>query len=136
MALGAVLCFLHVKGLFAIVALAAKSTLGQLAHIHFIGTLRHLENLIVATRAFQPLALHMDIVTEYDRSCPFGPERKIAPPNHLGPHVKSQHHAEHKTDSEYLFHHPPLSEKRFEHPRLQSNITELNLNGKLICREH
>jgi hypothetical protein len=102
-----VLGIFHVKGLFAIVALAAKRALGQLGHIHFIGTLRHLKDLIVATRAFQPSALHMELMTEYDLSRPFGPEGKITAPNHFSPSVHGKHRAEHKTDRENLFHPHP-----------------------------
>jgi hypothetical protein len=111
-ALGAVLRFLHVKGLFAIVALAAKSPLGDLGHIHFIGTLRHLEHLIVATRTLQTFAFYMYFMTENYLRCPFRPKGKIAAPNHLGARVKGKHHAEHKTDRKYLFHSPTPFRKK------------------------
>jgi hypothetical protein len=105
-ALDTVLRFLHVKGLFTIVTLAAKSPFGDLAHIHFIGALGHLKNLIVATGAFQTLALHMDLMTEYDLHRPLRPECQIAASDHLGSRVNGQYHAEQKAYREYLLHPP------------------------------
>jgi hypothetical protein len=108
------------------VALAAKSSLGQLAHIHLIGALRHLEHLIVAARTLQPPALHMELMAEDHRSRPLGPERKIAASNNLSPRVYGQHHAEHKTYRQYLFHSPPPLKNRFKLHELSVSISEFH----------
>jgi hypothetical protein len=53
MASDAVLRILDVERFLAIVALAAKIALGQFAHVHLVGTLGHLEHLIMTSGAFE-----------------------------------------------------------------------------------
>lgn len=60
----AVLRILHVKGFFSVMTLAAKITLRDLAHVHFIRPLRHLEHGIVTAGTFESFSFHMDLMAE------------------------------------------------------------------------
>ncbi len=56
----------HVKGFLSVVAFAAKIPLVDQTHFHLVGSLGNLKNLVVASSAFQPFAIHMLLMTEND----------------------------------------------------------------------
>ena len=88
MAAHAVLLFLDVEALLPVVTLAAEITLGDLAHIHFVGSLGHLENLVMTPGAFQTLSVHVFLVAENDGRGIFGRKGQISPPDFLGKSTK------------------------------------------------
>ena len=83
MAACAVLLILDVEAFLPVVTLAAEITLGDLAHFHFIRSLGHLEDLVMAPGAFQTLSVHMLIMAEYDWRGVFGREGQVSTANFL-----------------------------------------------------
>jgi hypothetical protein len=79
MAAVAVLGVLDVEGLLSIVAFPAEFAFGDLAHVHFVGTLRHLEDLVMAPGAFEAFLAHVPLVAEKDRRGLFRSERQVTP---------------------------------------------------------
>jgi hypothetical protein len=67
MAFFAVCLFFYIKGPFAVVADTAELALGNHAHIHLVGTLFHLEHMVVAGTAFFVLSFNMRSMTEEHR---------------------------------------------------------------------
>ncbi len=78
MALGTIGRIFYVKRLLTVVAFAAKSSLGQLAHVHFIGTLGHLKYVIMTAGALQAFRIDMHIVAENDRLRTLGIKRQVS----------------------------------------------------------
>jgi hypothetical protein len=68
----------YVKGLLAVMAFAAKVSLGDLCHVHFVRSLRHLKNLVMTTRALEAFIAYVLFVAENDRAGIFRREREIA----------------------------------------------------------
>lgn len=66
MAPAAALLVIYVKGFFSVVAFAAEITFIDAGHVHFVGTLGHLEDLVVATGALEPLFIDMLFMAEDD----------------------------------------------------------------------
>jgi len=60
----AVLLVLYIEPCLPVVALAAETALVDLAHLHLVGALRHLKNLVMAAGAFQPLPGNVFLMAE------------------------------------------------------------------------
>ncbi len=112
MALGAIGLIFYVKRLLSIVAFATKSPLGQLAHIHFIGSLGHLENVVMTAGALQALRIHMHLVAENNGLRTLGMKRQISASNLLRNRDKGNRQnageEKHKSIEQCFFHYPPL----------------------------
>ena len=110
MATDAVFLLFHVKALLPVVALAAEVALGDLAHIHLVGALGHLENLVMAARAFQTLAVDVLFVAENDRRGILGCEGQVSTPDLLGKSGKgnSETSRYHRYDEQFFHNSSPL----------------------------
>ncbi len=101
----AVFLILHVKSLLSVVAFAAKITLIDFAHLHFVGTLGHQENLLISSGAFQPFSIYMLFMAEYDRRCILRSECQISATDFLGEGPDRHHQADYRYGySERLLH--------------------------------
>lgn len=63
----AVFLVFYIEALLSIVAFTAEVSLGQLAHVHLVRTLRHLEYLIVAAGTLEALVIYVFFMAENDR---------------------------------------------------------------------
>jgi hypothetical protein len=105
MAFYAIIGSLHVERLLAVVALSAEVSLGDLAHVHLVRTLGHLEDLVMAARAFDALALDMGVMAEVHRTGILGREFDIPAADLLRHHRQRQSQTyDKKQENEYLFH--------------------------------
>jgi hypothetical protein len=78
MTFAAVLRFLYIERFLPVMALSAKISLGQLAHVHLVGPLGHLEHMVMTARALQALRFYMQFVAEHNFRCPPGFEGEVA----------------------------------------------------------
>jgi hypothetical protein len=98
MASYAILFVAYVKGLLAVMAFAAKVSLGDLRHVHFVRALRHLEILKVATRTLQAFFAHVFFMAEYDRAGIFRRKRDWAASHFFRVRQRRQDHGKHETE--------------------------------------
>jgi hypothetical protein len=84
MAAGAVFLVFYIEGLLTVMAFAAKFALGDLAHVHFVRAVGHLEDLVVAAGAFQAATVHVLIVAEQYGRRIFRREGKVSSSDFLG----------------------------------------------------
>jgi hypothetical protein len=78
MALGAVFRGLHIEGFLSVVALSTEIPFGELAHVHLVRTLRHLEYLVMAAGALDALVFDMGLMAENYRACVLGRELDVS----------------------------------------------------------
>jgi hypothetical protein len=71
----------HVKGGFAVVTGPAKMALRDLAHVHLVRPLFHLEDPEVTTRACAAVRLNVFLMVEQDRGRALGLEAYVAAPD-------------------------------------------------------
>jgi hypothetical protein len=112
MALDAVIRTLYVKGLLAVVTLAAEIPLGQFAHVHLVGTLGHLEYLVVAAGALDAFAFDMGLMAEGHWIYVLGRELDVSAADLLCKRRERQHQAcNEKRDQDRSLHRkvPPYS---------------------------
>jgi len=83
MTLGAILRAFHVERLLTVVAFAAKVSFGDLGHVHLIGPLCHLKNLVMTTGALDPFSLNMKFMAERDGTCVLRGELDVTSTNLL-----------------------------------------------------
>jgi hypothetical protein len=101
----AVLLVFYVKTLLPIVTPAAEFSLGYLAHLHLVGSLSHLEDLVMTSCAFEALIVNVKFMTKDNRRSILGREGQIPAANLLGKrtHRDNKANQKHRYD-EQSFH--------------------------------
>jgi len=93
MALDAVIGAFHVEGLLSVVTLATEIPFGQFAHVHLVGTLGHLEDLVMTSGALDAFSFDMGLMAEVHRVCVLGSELDVSTADLLGVRHERQHQA-------------------------------------------
>src|SRR5512144_825147 len=108
MAANAVLRFLYVEALLPVVAFTAEFTFRDLAHVHLVGSLLHLENMVVASGALEPFFLHVFLVAEHNWQGILRSKSQISAAHLLSMGAEGNHQAgQYDREDHYRFHFSP-----------------------------
>lgn len=101
----AIFSSLYIERLLTVVALAAEVAFCDLAHIHLVRSLSHLEYLIMTSGALDPLALDVELMTENDGAGVLRRELDIAASDFLCSSREGNHQAEQNSNYHPSLHH-------------------------------